>query len=229
MPPLEHHRAHRTGWLRASVLGANDGIVSTACLLLGVAATDASAEAVLVAGLAALVAGALSMGVGEYVAVSSQRDVEAADLEIERVALRDHPDHELIELKDIYVGRGLSEELAALVAEELTSHDAFGAHARDELNLNPDELAKPNQAAVASAIAFSIGAVLPLLATVLAPEPYQQSATALTALVALAALGSWSAQLGGAPQRPAVMRVLIGGSIAMGLSIGIGALTGLVL
>ncbi|MCO4746110.1 MAG: VIT family protein [Proteobacteria bacterium] len=224
---IESHRVHKTGWLRASVLGANDGIVSTACLLLGVAAADASQEALLVAGLAAVVAGALSMGVGEYVAVSSQRDVENADLELERRELAEDPEDELVELTAIYVSRGLSSELAHQVATELTAHDAFAAHARDELNLDPDELAQPIQAAFASAVAFTVGAALPLGAVLLAPSHLQAIVIVGSALAALAALGSWSAKLGAAPQRPAVARVVIGGSLAMALSVGIGWLTGM--
>lgn len=223
---LEAHKIGVGGWLRAAVLGANDGVVSIASLVVGVAAADASAGAILTAGLAGLVGGALSMAVGEYVSVSSQRDVETADLERERGELRDQPEYELAELTAMLVGRGLSEETARSAARELTEHDALAAHASEELGLRLDGLARPLQAAMVSAIAFALGAALPLLAIGLSPAVSRIWITAAASLVALAGLGTWSARLGGAPVARALLRVVVGGALAMALTAGIGYLFG---
>jgi vacuolar iron transporter family protein len=219
----ELHRSHRGGWLRAAVLGANDGIVSTASLVLGVVASDASAAAVLTAGLAGLVGGSLSMAAGEYVSVSSQRDVETADLARERAELAGAPDRELEELAGFYVARGLPAALATEVARALTARDPLAAHAREELNIDPEALARPFQAAASSAASFAVGALLPLGALLAAPEGARIGATVAAALLALAGLGGWSASLGGAPVAPAVARVVAGGGLAMGLTMAVGA------
>jgi VIT1/CCC1 family predicted Fe2+/Mn2+ transporter len=226
MTHVEHHYVHRGGWLRAAVLGANDGIVSTASLVLGVAAADADPRAVLTAGLAGLVGGALSMAAGEWVSVSSQKDVEEADLRRETEALRETPEEELQELTDIYVEKGLSEPLAREVAAALTAKDALRAHAKEELSIDVDELARPLQAAWSSAASFAFGASLPMLAMTLSPAGWRSPVTLVTATVALGLLGGWSASLGGAPVRTAVVRVVVGGLLAMGLTMGIGALFG---
>lgn len=223
MRHAERHRAGRGGWLRAAVLGANDGIVSTASLVLGVAAAQGSPEAVATAGLAGLVGGALSMAAGEYVSVSSQRDVEQADLAREREELRTMPERELDELAAMYQAKGLERGLARQVAIALTDGDALAVHAREELNIDVDDLAQPVQAAVVSALSFSVGAALPLAAIVLIPVP---GATLIAATLALGILGAWSARLGGAPVRPAVARVLVGGSVAMGITMAAGTLFG---
>jgi len=226
MPHSEGHRTHIGGWLRAAVLGANDGIVSTASLVLGVAAAQASPAAVLTAGLAGLVGGALSMAAGEYVSVSSQRDLERADLAMERQELAEMPEHELEELTQIYEERGLERPLAEQVAAALTAHDALQAHARDELGLQPGELARPFEAAGSSALAFAVGGVVPLLAMVLLPTPLRVAGTLLVALVSLASLGGWSAYLGRANIGRAVARVVVGGAAAMGLTWALGSLFG---
>ncbi len=224
---LERHRSHVGGWLRAAVLGANDGVVSTASLVLGVAAAQTSIAGTITAGLAGLVGGALSMAAGEYVSVSSQRDVEQADLATERRELATQPEHELRELTGIYVAKGLDEALARQVAQALTDKgDPLRVHAREELGIDPDELARPTQAALVSCIAFAAGAALPLLAISVTPAPYRIGVTLGSALVALGALGGWSARLGGAPVPRAVVRVLVGGALAMGLTMGIGAIFG---
>lgn len=223
MPHGEFHRAGRGGWLRAAVLGANDGIVSTAALVLGVAAANPPPGAVLTAGLAGLVGGSLSMAAGEYVSVSSQRDVERADLSRERAELADTPEHELDELTGLYEAKGLPRELARQVAVALTAHDALGAHAREELNIDPDALARPIQAAVFSAVSFAVGALLPLVAVLATPEAAREAVTMGTVLIALGGLGAWSAKLGGAPVWPAVGRVVVGGGLAMGITMAIGA------
>lgn len=226
MSHAERHRSHRGGWLRAAVLGANDGIVSTASLVLGVAAADGGTNAVLTAGVAGLVGGALSMAAGEFVSVSSQRDVEEADLAREREELRTIPQIELDELTGIFEDKGLPTDLARQVAVVLTEKDALAAHAREELNIDPNDLARPWQAAWTSALSFAVGAALPLLAIVLAPGGTGQVVTLVAATAALGVLGGWSARLGGAPVRPAVVRVVIGGLLAMGLTMGIGTLFG---
>jgi VIT1/CCC1 family predicted Fe2+/Mn2+ transporter len=218
----EGHLAHRGGWLRAAVLGANDGIVSTASLVLGVAAADTGPRAVLTAGVAGLVGGALSMAAGEFVSVSSQKDVEEADLARERVELREVPERELDELTGIYEQKGLPPELARQVAVALSASDPLAVHAREELSLDVNALARPWNAAWSSALSFAVGASLPLLAMLLSPEPARVAVTVGTATLALGALGGWSAGLGGAPVRPAVLRVVGGGLLAMGLTTLIG-------
>ena len=200
MPHKEVHRTHRIGWLRAAVLGANDGIVSTASLIIGVAASSATRSQVLVAGIAGLVAGSMSMAAGEYVSVSSQADTEAADLGRERKELREDPERELEELSLVYEGRGLDADLARQVAERLTAHDALGAHAREELGISDTTTARPVQAAFTSAATFAAGAALPLLAATLVTGAAQIALVAVTALVFLAALGAVGARAGGAPR-----------------------------
>jgi VIT1/CCC1 family predicted Fe2+/Mn2+ transporter len=224
----EVHLSHRSNWLRAAVLGANDGIVSTASLVLGVAASGASASAIVVAGIAALVAGALSMAAGEYVSVSSQRDAERADMRLEERELRRDPPGELRELAGIYEQRGLSPELAGQVATALSRGGALRAHARDELGLDEARLARPFQAAWTSALSFSTGAALPLLAVALTPASARGVATVGVTLIALAVLGDLGARLGGAPPRRAVVRVVAWGAVAMAVTAGIGALVGTV-
>src|SRR4051794_30701143 len=214
----QRHLSHRSNWLRAAVLGANDGIVSTASLVLGVAASGASLGAIVTAGIAGLVAGALSMAAGEDVSVSSQRDAEEADLRLEQRELQRDPSGELHELAAIYEHRGLPSALAAQVAEALTAHGALEAHARDELHLDEEHLARPLQAAWASALSFSAGAALPLLAVALVPADSREPATVLVTLVTLVALcvlGDLAARLGGAPRRPATVRVVVWGALAM--------------
>lgn len=223
----EGHRAHLGGWLRAAVLGANDGIVSIASLVLGVAAADSSGGLALTAGLAGLVGGALSMAAGEYVSVSSQRDVELADLDRERKELRDTPEAERKELIGIYVKKGLALELATQVADAMmASEDHLKIHAREELNLDPDELARPGQAALVSAISFALGGALPLLTITLSPAGWRAPLTLVAALATLTALGTWSARLGGAPIGRAALRVVLGGALAMGLTYTLGTLLG---
>jgi VIT1/CCC1 family predicted Fe2+/Mn2+ transporter len=226
--PVEVHLSHRSNWLRAAVLGANDGIVSTASLVLGVAASGASASAIVTAGVAGLVAGALSMAAGEYVSVSSQRDAEQADLRLEERELREDPDGELRELTAIYQQRGLRADLAGEVALALTRGDALEAHARDELGLDEQRLAQPLQAAWTSALSFSAGAALPLLAVALTPSGSRVIIAIVVTLIALALLGDLGARLGGAPRRPATVRVLAWGALAMAITAGIGALVGAV-
>jgi vacuolar iron transporter family protein len=227
-PLVETHLSHRSNWLRASVLGANDGIVSTSSLVLGVAASGASARAIVTAGIAGLVAGALSMAAGEFVSVSSQRDSEQADLRLEARELLNDPDGELRELAAIYERRGLDPALAGEVAAALTHSDALGAHARDELGLGEERLAQPLQAAWASALSFSAGAVLPLLAVALTPSGARVITAVVVTLLALALLGDLGARLGGAPRRPATVRVIAWGAVAMAITAGIGALVGAV-
>lgn len=227
MPHRELHRAHLGGWLRAAVLGANDGIVSIASLVLGVAAAESEGSFALTAGVAGLVGGALSMAAGEYVSVSSQRDVELADLEREKKELKDTPELEKKELIGIYVKKGLTVELATQVAEAMmASEDPLRIHAREELKLDPDELAEPVQAAVVSAISFALGAALPLAVITLSPAGVRGPLTLLAALATLTALGAWSAKLGGAPVARAALRVVIGGAAAMGLTYALGTWLG---
>lgn len=214
----EHHFMHRVGWLRAAVLGANDGIVSTASLIIGVAEAAASSGAVLIAGLAGLVAGAMSMAAGEYVSVSSQSDIERTDLETERKALKDFPDQELRELAGIYQSRGLDKDLAMQVAEQLTEHDALGAHARDELGLSEIATARPVQAAFTSALSFAAGAALPLFAVVLAPQHQVTWIVAIVSLLSLVILGFMSASAGGASKSRAIVRILFWGAAAMAIT-----------
>ncbi len=225
-PHRERHRSDRAGWLRAGVLGANDGIVSTAALVIGVAASNATRSSILVAGSAGLVAGALSMAAGEYVSVSSQRDAELADISKEARELEHQPHHELDELTEIYVSRGLEPELARTVAEQLTAHDALGTHLRDELGLATDELARPWEATAVSAVSFAIGAALPLASMAFASTSTRILLVAVVSLVCLAGLGAVGGRIGGAPAGRAAVRVAIGGAIAMLLSAGIGRLVG---
>ncbi len=225
----EHHRTARIGWLRAAVLGGNDGIVSTASLVIGVAAADASRSAVMTAGIAGLIAGAMSMAVGEYISVSSQRDTEMADLRIEAEALEAHPEAELSELATIYVRRGLEPVLARQVAEQLHAHDRLGAHARDELGITEIASARPFQASWISALSFTTAAVLPLIAVGLAPRAARVGVTAAIALVALGILGLIGARIGGAPWRRPAARVVIGGGLAMALTAVIGHIVGAVI
>ena len=226
MRHLERHRTDRIGWLRAGVLGANDGIVSTASLILGVAAAHADSKGILVAGLAGLVAGAMSMAAGEFVSVSSQADTERADLARERQELATSPEMEHRELTGIYVERGLDRELASQVATKLMAHDALGAHARDELGITAALAAKPVQAALASAATFAVGAALPLLLAVLVPVSTVLWAVAAVSLLALVLLGGLSARAGGASLLKAVARVTFWGALAMALTAGVGALFG---
>lgn len=222
----ELHRSERSGWLRAAVLGANDGILSTAGLVVGVASAQAPKEAVLLAGLAGLVAGAFSMAAGEYVSVSSQTDTESADRERERDELARDPHGEREELVNIYVGRGLDRELAGKVADQLTAHDALGTHLRDELGLSETLRARPLQAAMTSAVTFAVGAALPLLAVVLAPAAHIALIVAAGSLVALALLGAVAARTGGAPMVSGAARVLLWGTLAMAATAAIGRLFG---
>lgn len=226
MRHIERHRTHRIGWLRAAVLGANDGIVSTASLVLGVAAAGASSKSILIAGVAGLVAGAMSMAAGEYVSVSSQSDTERADLDRERKELATDPKHEHEELSAIYVGRGLDAGLATEVATQLMKHDALGAHARDELGISETLTARPVQAALASAATFSVGAVLPLLVVLLVPVSALMWAVSVSSLLFLALLGSLAACAGGASVFIAAIRVTFWSALAMALTAGVGALFG---
>jgi VIT1/CCC1 family predicted Fe2+/Mn2+ transporter len=217
---------HRIGWLRAAVLGANDGIVSTASLILGVAAAQANAGSILIAGVAGLVAGSMSMAAGEYVSVSSQADTESADLDRERKELADNPDYEHAELTAIYVERGLDRGLASEVARQLAEHDALGAHARDELGIQDTLSARPVQAALASAGTFAVGATLPLVVVLLVPLATLMWAVAGSSLLFLALLGSLSARVGGASMTVAAIRVSFWGALAMALTAAVGALFG---
>ncbi|MBI5862853.1 MAG: VIT family protein [Rhodocyclales bacterium] len=222
----ENHRTHRTGWLRAAVLGANDGIVSTASLILGVAAADASAQSILVTAAAGLVAGAMSMAAGEYVSVSSQADTERADLDRESKELAANPVQEHAELTAIYVKRGLDAKLAAKVASRLTEHDALGAHGRDELGISDTLAARPVQAALASAGTFALGAVFPLLMVLLFPVSALMWGVSVSSLVFLGLLGFLAARAGGSPMIASVTRVTFWGALAMALTAGVGALFG---
>jgi VIT1/CCC1 family predicted Fe2+/Mn2+ transporter len=222
----ERHSTDRVGWLRAAVLGANDGIVSTASLVLGVAAASATHEDILVAAIAALVAGAMSMAAGEYVSVHSQADAEQADLERERKELHTDAHGELNELTAIYVRRGLEQKLAREVAKQLTAHDALAAHARDELGISELNAARPLQAALASAASFATGAALPLAVTALTPVNLLIPLVAATSLVFLAVLGAVAAHAGGAPLLKAATRVTVWGAIAMAVTSAIGRLFG---
>ena len=220
------HLSHRSGWLRAAVLGANDGILSTASLVLGVAASGASGAAIVTAGIAGLVAGALSMSAGEYVSVSSQRDAEQADIRLEERGLVSDPEGELLELAGIYEQRGLPPALAAEVAVTFSRGGALAAHARDELGLDSSRLARPFQAAWTSALSFAAGAALPLLAVAVTPAGARLGVTVAVTLLALALLGDLGARLGGAPRGRATARVVSWGAIAMAITAAIGALVG---
>jgi len=222
----ERHRTERIGWLRAAVLGANDGIVSTASLVLGVAAANASHANVMIAGIAGLVAGAMSMAAGEYVSVHSQADTERADIERERKELKADDAGERKELAAIYVGRGLDAALAKQVADQLMAHDALGAHARDELGISETFSARPMQAALASAASFAAGAAMPLLVAALAPQASLIAIVSGTSLVFLALLGGLAARAGGASVRTGAVRVTFWGALAMGLTASVGALFG---
>ena len=226
MRHAEKHRTHRVGWLRAAVLGANDGIVSTASLIVGVAAAEASRSNVLVAGLAGLVAGAMSMAAGEYVSVSSQSDTERADLARERDELAADRESEHAELAAIYVARGLDAALASQVATQLMAKDALGAHARDELGISDTLSARPVQAAFASAGSFTVGAVLPLLLVLFVPRPALVWTVSGGSLLFLVLLGSLAARAGGSPVWLSVARVTFWGALAMALTAGVGALFG---
>lgn len=226
MPDPEKHNTHRVGWLRAAVLGANDGIVSTASLVLGVAAAGTSSKGILIAGIAGLVAGAMSMAAGEYVSVSSQADTERADLDRERKELATRPKQEHRELAGIYVERGLDAGLASNVATQLMAHDALGAHARDELGISDASTARPVQAALASAVTFSVGAALPLVIVLLVPLTTLMWAVSGSALLFLALLGALAARAGGASVITAAARVTFWGALAMALTAGVGALFG---
>lgn len=222
----ERHRSQHSGWLRAAVLGANDGIVSTASLVIGVAAAHAARGDILLAGIAGLVAGAMSMAAGEYVSVCSQADTEAADLARERKELAEDSEHEHMELANIYIGRGLDATLAKQVAEQLMAHDALGAHARDELGISETLSARPVQAALASAATFAVGAALPLVAAFLAPEAQLVPLVAGMSLAFLAVLGGLAAQVGGARMMLGAARVTFWGALAMALTAGVGSLFG---
>jgi VIT1/CCC1 family predicted Fe2+/Mn2+ transporter len=227
-PHQEVHRSGRAAWLRAAVLGSDDAIVSTASLMIGVAASAASRSTILVAGLAGLVAGAMSMAVGEYVSVSSQRDAEQADIEQEKLELATQPEAELSELARIYVERGLDQDLALKVAKQLTARDHLGAHLRDELGLEPSLLARPFQAACTSAASFAAFGLVPIAALFAAPASLRLYAIATVSLVSLAVLGALGGRLGGAPVGRAALRVTVGGALAMTLTAAIGRLFGVV-
>lgn len=223
---LERHASSRIGWLRAAVLGANDGIVSTASLIVGVAASDASRSSVLIAGVASLFAGAMSMAAGEYVSVSSQSDTEKADLARETSELEHQPDLEREELIRIYEARGVERKTAEAVADQMTAHDALGAHARDELGLSETMSARPLQAAIASALTFTAGAAAPLLVVAVVPVALLIPAVAIVSLLCLAVLGTLGAKAGGAPLAPSLLRVTFWGALAMAVTAGVGRLFG---
>lgn len=224
----EVHRSHRVGWLRAAVLGANDGIVSTASLIIGVAAANTTQENILLAGVAGLVAGAMSMAAGEYVSVSSQSDTENADLALEKISLENNFEFEKVELAKIYEGRGLAHDLAKQVAEQLMAHDALGAHARDEIGISESVSAQPVQAAFSSAGTFTIGAALPLIVAWAIPGPQLIPLVAVSSLVFLALLGGLAARTGGAPITVGAIRVTFWGALAMGLTAAVGRVFGVV-
>ena len=222
----EIHRSQRAGWLRAAVLGADDAIVSTASLMIGVAASAASNDAILIAGVAGLVAGSMSMAVGEYVSVSSQRDAERADIELEKRELEGEPRAELDELTMIYVQRGLDKALARRVAEQLSARDRLGAHLRDELGIDPHALARPLQAAWISALSFGSFATLPIVALLVSPASLRIPGIAGLSLLSLGVLGALGARLGGAPMARAALRVCLGGGLAMAVTAAIGKILG---
>lgn len=228
MRHFEYHRTHRIGWLRAAVLGANDGIVSTASLIIGVTVANMPHHAILLTGVAGLVAGTMAMAAGEYVSVSSQADTEAADLERERIEIATDHDHELSELAGIYVGRGLSPDLAHKVAMQLMANDALGAHARDELGISEILNARPVQAALASALSFATGAALPLLVTFIAPAANTVLYVTVMSLLFLALLGGLAAKTGGANLLKGTARVAFWGALAMAATAGVGSLFGVV-
>ncbi len=226
MPTREVHRGDRIGWLRAAVLGANDGVLSTASLIVGVAAAHVAPRNILVAGIAGLVAGAMSMAAGEYVSVSSQADTEKADVDLERKELADDAAGEQAELAAIYVKRGLTAPLAEEVAVQLMAHDALGAHSRDELGFSEALKARPIQAALASAATFAVGAAMPLLAAIVSPGNWIIPVVITSSLLFLGVLGGVAARVGGAPTIAGAIRVIFWGALAMGLTAGVGALFG---
>ncbi len=228
MSHQEIHRAHRIGWLRAAVLGANDGIVSTASLIIGVAAANSTQQSILLAGVAGLVAGAMSMAAGEYVSVSSQSDTENADLALEAQSLEESPEFELAELAEIYEKRGLDSALARQVAERLMAHDALGAHARDEIGIVDSSSARPVQAAFSSAVTFIVGAMLPLLVAWAVPATNLILWVSVASLVSLALLGGVAARAGGASISVGSIRVSFWGALAMALTAGVGRVFGVV-
>lgn len=223
-----NHLVHRTGWLRAAVLGANDGIVSTASLIVGVAAASPNKDNIIIAGVAGLIAGAMSMAAGEYVSVSSQSDTELVDLETERKALEDDPETELEELAQIYMKRGVDIDLSRNVAAQLMEHDALAAHARDEIGISHTVITRPIQAAFTSAATFLVGAILPLAVVPIVPVSYVIPVVTITSLISLALLGSVSAYIGGASILKAAIRVTVWGSLAMALTAGVGSWFGTV-
>ena len=222
----EHHMTHRVGWLRAAVLGANDGVVSTASLIVGVASAHSSLTAIATAGFASLVAGAMSMAAGEYVSVSSQADLEAAAVEVERRELEEDHAGEKKELANIYVKRGLTSDLAAQVADQLMQHNALDAHLRDELGISELTTPQPLQSSVASAVSYALGAALPLLTVYIAPTDYLVPMVAVVSLVVLAVLGAVAARTGGAKMWAGAARVLLWGALAMAVTAGLGRLFG---
>ncbi|WP_320821294.1 VIT family protein [Thalassolituus sp.] len=228
MSHKEHHRSHRVGWLRAAVLGANDGIVSTASLIIGVAAASATQDSIFLAGVAGLVAGAMSMAAGEYVSVSSQSDTENADIAMEKRALKNNYAFEQEELALIYEKRGLGQALAKQVAEKLMAYDALGAHTRDEIGITDAAAARPVQAALFSATTFTIGAALPLLLAWLVSGPQLIAVVSIASLVFLASLGAAAAKAGGAAMTKGAIRVTFWGALAMALTAGVGRLFGVV-
>ncbi len=228
MSHVEIHRSHRVGWLRAAVLGANDGIVSTASLIIGVAAANTSHESIILAGVAGLVAGAMSMAAGEYISVSSQSDTEQADLALEQESLDTDLEFETQELAEIYQNRGVEPALARQVAEQLMAHDALDAHARDEIGISANGGAQPVQAALSSAVTFTVGAALPLLVAWMVPTGYLITLVALCSLVFLAMLGAIAAKAGGASLVIGAIRVVFWGGLAMALTAGVGKMFGVV-
>lgn len=228
MRHVERHRAERIGWLRAAVLGANDGILSTASLIVGVAAAATERQQVLLAGVAGLMAGAMAMAAGEYVSVSSQSDTEKADLDREREELATQDAAERTELANIYVSRGLQPDLARQVADQLMAHDALGAHARDELGISDRQRARPVQAALTSAASFAVGGLMPLVVAFIAPERVVAVTVSATSLLSCAALGWLAAQAGGASALVGAIRVMFWGALAMALTYGVGSLFGTV-
>ncbi|SEA65677.1 VIT1/CCC1 transporter family protein [Marinobacterium iners] len=228
MSHVEIHRSHRVGWLRAAVLGANDGIVSTASLIIGVAAANTSHESIILAGVAGLVAGAMSMAAGEYISVSSQSDTEQADLALEQKSLDTDLEFETQELADIYQNRGVEQALARQVAEQLMAHDALDAHARDEIGISANGGAQPVQVALSSAVTFTVGAALPLLVAWMVPTGYLITLVALCSLVFLAMLGAIAAKAGGASLVIGAIRVVFWGGLAMALTAGVGKMFGVV-
>jgi len=220
----EHHFIHRSGWLRAAVLGANDGIISVTSLIMGMAASGASAHTLLIACIAGLISGATSMAAGEYISVKSQEDIEKADLKFEEQELKKHPQRELDELTQIYISRGLAPDLALQVATELTNHDALGAHARDEIGIHENPAANPSQAALASAGSFSFGALFPMLAILLSPDIWIEKTVLIFGIISLAFLGALSSHFAGTSKLKGSLRITLWGILAMGFSSWIGSL-----